>query len=364
MFALAVGNFSIVSQTFVRQHAERIAPGNSVFVSHQSYDNPPLPGAHLFALKKKPQVTRSDFRLSPLAPLTPRNWIIADFLRFYGVTTMLTEFGTYGAKILPSALAAGCRYYVHFHGWDASSVLRDPAFVRKYQKMFVQADGFFAPSQFIANNLIEIGCPREKIWITPCGVDVDDFPKSIRIPQRCLAIGRFVQKKSPQSTVQAFAKAVRGHPNAHLDFVGDGPLFAETKALAEALGIKNQVTFHGSKPHHEVREMLCRSSIFLQHSVMADDGNVEGLPVAILEGMCAGLAAVSTYHSGIPEAVIDGETGFLVHEHDVEAMSDKISTLFDHPDLVEKMGKAGRVQAMDNFNIDRSVAILREKMGL
>ena len=364
MFALAVGNFSVTSQTFVHQHAHKIAPGKSVFVSHQSFDNPDLPGPHLFGLKRTPQVAKSDMELGAFASFTPRNRLIARFLKHHGVTTMMAEFGTYGVKILPAAKAAGCKFFVHFHGWDASSVLNDPSFVRRYKKMFHRADGFFAPSQFIANKLINIGCPDDKIWITPCGIEIADFPYSEGTPGRCLAVGRFIDKKAPHITVEAFAKAAKSAPSAHLDYVGDGPMMDQARSVAARYGIETQVTFHGEQPHSVVKELMQDCSIFLQHSVTAENGNVEGLPVAILEAMCAGLAVVSTRHSGIPEAVIDGETGLLADEHNVDQMAQAIQQLMSYPDQAKKLGKAGHHRAVQSFVIDLSIATLRSKMGL
>lgn len=364
MFALAVGNFSVTSQTFVHQHAQKIAPGSTVFVSHQSFDNPDLPGPHLYALKRTPQVAKSDFQVGPLARFTPRNRLISQFLKHHGVHTMMAEFGTYGVKILPAAKAAGCQFYVHFHGWDASSVLNDPTFVRRYKKMFQIADGFFAPSRFIADKLIKIGCPDDKIWVTPCGIEIADFPYSKGTPGRCLAVGRFIDKKAPHITVEAFAKAAKGNLDAHLDFVGDGPMMDEAKSVAEKFGASDQITFHGEQPHAFVKELIQTCNIFLQHSVTAENGNVEGLPVAILEAMCAGVAVVSTRHSGIPEAVLENETGLLCDEHEVDQMAASIRHLLTDPELTAKLGLAGHERAKSQFDIDLSISILRSKMRL
>lgn len=364
MFALAVGNFSAVSQTFVWQHAQKIAPKRSVFVSHQSFDDPDLPGPHLFALKKTPRVSRTDFTLGPLSVLSPRTRVITQFLLAHGVTTMMAEFGTYAVKVFPAAQAAGCAFYVHFHGWDASSALRDRKFVRKYKKLFVEANGFFAPSQFIADKMIAIGCPADKIAITPCGVEPEEFPFSVGEPKRCLAVGRFVGKKAPGATVEAFAMAAKNHPDARLDFVGSGPLLGPTKKRAEELGIAAQVNFHGEQPHHFVKSLMKDASIFLQHSVTAKDGNVEGLPVAVLEAMSSGLAVVATRHSGIPEAVIEGETGYLVEEHDIPTMAERLGRLFSDQELTQGFGNRGNKRALECFTVDRSIKILRARMNI
>ena len=109
---------------------------------------------------------------------------------------------------------------------------------------------------------------------------------------------------------------------------------------------------------------MMSASIFVQHSVTAPNGDKEGLPVAILEAMSSGLPVVSTRHSGIPEAVEHGVTGFLVGEGDVNAMTEALITLYRNPDLRQTMGTAGRDRAVALFSRDTSLARLRNVIGL
>jgi glycosyltransferase involved in cell wall biosynthesis len=107
-----------------------------------------------------------------------------------------------------------------------------------------------------------------------------------------------------------------------------------------------------------------KAQAFVQHSVEASDGDCEGLPVAILEAMGHGLPVVSTRHSGIPEAVSDGETGLLVEEHDVDGMADAMCALLEDPARAEAMGRAGRARVEAHFTHEKTAARLREIMGL
>ena len=93
-------------------------------------------------------------------------------------------------------------------------------------------------------------------------------------------------------------------------------MLAECKAYAETRGHADRVIFHGEANHDLVRTSLSRAQIFVQHSVTAPNGDAEGLPTAIQEAMASGCVIVSTRHAGIPEAVVEGENGFLVAEHD------------------------------------------------
>jgi glycosyltransferase involved in cell wall biosynthesis len=105
------------------------------------------------------------------------------------------------------------------------------------------------------------------------------------------------------------------------------------------------------------------ASLFVQHSVTAN-GETEGLPVAILEAMASALPVVSTRHSGIPEAVLDNVTGYLVDEHDVDGMGVAMTKLFDHPKRAACMGVAGRERVLANFTQEMARDRLRALMRL
>jgi glycosyltransferase involved in cell wall biosynthesis len=152
------------------------------------------------------------------------------------------------------------------------------------------------------------------------------------------------------TTLRAFAQATADLPHARLDFIGDGPLLEPTRALAEELGIATKLRFHGAQPHNTVRDKLMSTQFFLQHSVTARDGNTEGLPTAIQEAMACGCITVSTRHAGIPEAIDEGETGFLVDEHDEAGFAKAIAAAINVPDLSAMSARARQAaeQRFDN----------------
>jgi glycosyltransferase involved in cell wall biosynthesis len=107
-----------------------------------------------------------------------------------------------------------------------------------------------------------------------------------------------------------------------------------------------------------------RAAVFVQHSVTAPDGDTEGLPVGLLEAMAAGLAVVATRHAGIPEAVVEGETGLLVDEHDAAAMAAALVALLRDPERTRRLGAAGRARVLARFTHDHVAARLRDILGL
>jgi glycosyltransferase involved in cell wall biosynthesis len=250
------------------------------------------------------------------------------------------------------------------HGYDASVLLRDPWWLRKYRVLFSHASGIIVPSKFLAGNLAAVGCPVEKLHVSPYGVNPQNFCASTPEPYSVIAVGRMVRKKSPQTTVRAFALVRALVPKARLEIVGDGPLLGECLLLAGRLGLDDSVRFHGWQSPEVVARLMGRAALFVQHSVTDRYGDSEGMPVAVLEAMACAVPVVSTRHSGIPEAVEDGTTGLLVDEHDVDGMADKMARVLTDPSLARRLGDAGRRRILSSFTHVDARNRLRAIMGL
>jgi colanic acid/amylovoran biosynthesis glycosyltransferase len=108
-------------------------------------------------------------------------------------------------------------------------------------------------------------------------------------------------------------------------------------------------------------DLMDRADIFLQHSITDPvTGDEEGLPVAILEAMAHSLPVISTIHAGIPEAVLEGTTGFLVRERDTEGMAERIIATAADPDLKNELGENAWRRARDFFSAEREIESLRK----
>ena len=88
-------------------------------------------------------------------------------------------------------------------------------------------------------------------------------------------------------------------------------------------------------------------------SITASNGDQEGIPVVLMEAQATGLPIISTYHTGIPEVVIDGKSGFLVHEKDVDALAEKLEYLIKHPEIWPEMGRYGRKHVEEKYDIKK-----------
>ncbi len=173
-----------------------------------------------------------------------------------------------------------------------------------------------------------------------------------------LAIGRFVEKKAPHITLLAFHQVLQKIPDAQLLFAGDGPLFPMCKDIVKSLGMEKNVQFIGYIDQEQQKQLLAQSCIFVQHSKIAQNGDSEGTPVALLEASAAKVPIVSTKHGGIVDIVEDGKTGFLVDEGDMIAMANHMINLLSNPDLAKEMGTNGRTFVRNNFTLDMHIETL------
>jgi colanic acid/amylovoran biosynthesis glycosyltransferase len=281
----------------------------------------------------------------------------AAFWRHEPFDLILCHFGHVGARMLP-LLEAGMvtgRFAVVFHGADLSTVIaaHGPDY---YQPLFRRCDLFLPVSDHWARALVQYGCPAQKIRVHHMGADTRKFEYRERQleagqPVRMISICRFVEKKGLEYAIRALGRALpRCRFAVEYSLVGDGPLMPAMRALIDELGLGAQVRLLGWQDNDHVRDLLAGAHIFVAPSVTAQDGDQEGIPVSIMEAMAAGLPVLSTRHSGIPELVIDGVSGWLAPERDVEFLADRMCALINAPDLWATLGQAGRAHVLEQFD--------------
>jgi glycosyltransferase involved in cell wall biosynthesis len=291
---------------------------------------------------------------------------VRKFLKTHKPKVLLGEYLDGSLPFLPLSRELGIRFFVHGHGYDLSQKCNDEAVWESYRQ-YRDAEGVITVNRIQRNRLLSLGLDPRKVHVVPCGVDVPDHTPSRPLSEsvHCLAVGRLVPKKAPLLLLEAFRRAAKDFPNLRLEYVGDGPMLPEIKSFVSRLGLEDKVRLRGALPNQEVKALMQKSSLFQQHSITDPvTGDEEGMPVAILEAMGAGLPVVSTLHAGIPDAVIDGETGFLGPEGDVQTMSEYILQLSTNPLLREKMGFEGWRLAKEKFSSVIEVMKLRKIFGL
>lgn len=227
--------------------------------------------------------------------------------------------------------------------------------------MFAYASSIVAVSKAMQQRLVEISCPPKKIEYNPCGPDDLFFEITPEYTgKKFIGIGRFVDKKAPYYTILAFHQVLQRHPDARLVIGGDGPLHNACKNLVAYLGIQAQVQLPGVLTPDEYRAHLKDSIAFVQHSITAANGDMEGTPVAVLEASAAGLPVISTRHAGIPDVILHQQTGLLVEEHDVDGMAQWMNWVLENPAESRALGAEGKRRVRGEFRLDKHLNKLRE----
>jgi glycosyltransferase involved in cell wall biosynthesis len=231
----------------------------------------------------------------------------------------------------------------------------------RYRRMFASTAAVVAVSRVMCDRLVDLGADPDQVHCIPCGIDPEKFrgAQPETAPPSFLSVGRFVEKKAPLLTLRAFATVQGVCRDAKLLMVGEGPLLAQARELAAKLGIAGAVRFLGACPHDAVRTEMRRARCFVQHSVVAPNGDTEGTPVAILEASASGLPVIATRHAGIPDVIVDGTTGFLVEEGDVEGMAGYMVKIAKDAPLAGALGRAARRKVIQEFSVERSIGDLR-----
>jgi glycosyltransferase involved in cell wall biosynthesis len=280
--------------------------------------------------------------------------------QYWSPDAVLAQYGPTGVLVQEACQRAAVPLIVHFHGYDASQRQTLVEYGSRYPELFRTAAAVVAVSRAMRQRLIELGAPPDKVHWNPYGVDCTAFGGAdpATADPVFLAVGRFCEKKAPGLTLRAFAEVYRACPEARLRMVGFGSLLDSCVRLASELGIADAVDFLGTCPPQVVQQEMRRSRCFVQHSVVAPDGDSEGTPVAILEAGASGLPVVSTRHAGIPDVVVEGRTGFLVEERDISGMAARMLWLARDPILAGELGRAARVWIENEFSLPQRIGAL------
>ena len=174
-------------------------------------------------------------------------------------------------------------------------------------------------------------------------------------PPLIVAIGRLIAKKGFADLIRACALLVERGRSFQCEIFGEGPLENQLRALIEELGLQERIQLPGPKPQHELRARLGAASVFVLPSVPEIDGGMDNLPTVIMEAMATGLPVVSTTIGGIPEMVVENETGFLVQPDDAVALAGAIEKVTNDRLLAQRLGEAGYERAQNLFSIEKNV---------
>jgi glycosyltransferase involved in cell wall biosynthesis len=246
-----------------------------------------------------------------------------------------------GLLTLGYSRLTGRRSGVFFYGRDVLQIRRRPAGGIALAFSILLAGRVATNSRYTAS-LLPVR-PRGRLAIIHPGVDAEiskESPGDVRdeAHPRVLFVGRLVRRKGADLLVSAFSQLKSELPAIQLDIVGDGPEMKSLKALAEELGLGDSVTFHGALYGHELWRRYAEASILVLPSRQSND-DAEGFGTVFLEAGAFGIPSIGTQTGGIPEAIVDGCTGRLVADEDVEGLKDAVKDLLEDPTERLRLGR-------------------------
>lgn len=254
---------------------------------------------------------------------------------------------------------------VSFHGADLGNYVRRANDRQWLPTVFAKCRLILARCEYFRSHLEELGCPPEKIRINRTHVLVDYFEEierptpadgSWNLLQAC----RFIPKKGLLVTIRAFARFAQRYPKASLYLAGDGPQLPAMQREIWKLGLTRQVFLTGFLDREALRALYGQCHFFLHPSSTDGANDIEGIPNALLEAMSTGLPSLSTAHAGIPEAIQDGENGYLVAHDDSEALGDRLLAMADDEALRSRLAHRAAESIREVYRPERQIHALEE----
>jgi glycosyltransferase involved in cell wall biosynthesis len=356
--ALISPNKSVYSETFIQAHKTLLHAEVKYYyggsLPHCLEGSGPLQPTWKDAVRKK-----IASRIAGTKAASLEEDLLAASFKKNRIDKVYAEYGPTAVAVLNVCQKLNLPLIVNFHGYDIS--VRDVVDrnAQGYARVLAYAESIVAVSKHMVEALVALGADRQKITYTPCGPQDSFFQVQPRYTENMfVAVGRFVDKKAPYYTMLAFLRVLEAYPAARLCFAGDGPLLDTCRNIARYHACQDKIIFLGKAEPEQIHKLYERALGFVQHSITAADGNMEGTPVAVLEASASGLPVISTEHAGIPDVVIHGQTGLLVKEHDVDAMAGNMIRLLDDTEYARSLGRQGREYVRNNFSMEKHIGAL------
>jgi phosphatidylinositol alpha-1,6-mannosyltransferase len=216
---------------------------------------------------------------------------------------------------------------------------------------FGRADQVICVSRYTWQTMLAIGVKPRGGCVIPNGADDQRFAVTAgdspqRRELRLLTVGNVTERKGQDIVIRSLPSILRQYPNVVYEMIGLPTLRGRLEQLASELGVERHVRFSGYVDQETLARSLNTGDLFVMTSRHTATGDFEGYGIAVVEAALCGKPAVVANNSGLAEAVIDGETGFVVPENDPQATADAILTLLGDDSLRMRMGQAARARAL------------------
>ena len=262
-----------------------------------------------------------------------------------------THFASMGIVSRRLSKMLGIPYTLTAHAFD---IYLNPD-EDKLRDVMENAHSVVTISEYNKNHLQDKIGIENRIEVIRCGIDIDSFSPHKRLMVndgiKLLTVTRLVEKKGLEYLIRAIPIVIREMPDCNLTIVGSGPLNDNLHQLVHDLKLEGHIQFKGDQSDFELMHYYENAEMFILPCIIAENGDRDGIPVAIMEAMAMELPVISTMVSGIPELVEDGISGILVSQKDENAIADAIIKLHKDKKLRLEMGEKGRQIIENKYNI-------------
>lgn len=341
-------------------------------LKHSYYlDNYKIPQKKFVRINKAVDFTRRDFTKEPKKIFKAFNVfkygkravsleILYKNLPFLGkgpYDIIHCHFGWVGKKVIELKeldILKG-KFITAFHGSDMSVYIKKHG-DNTYNSLFNKGDLFLPISERWKRKLIKMGCDERRIIVHRMGINTDEFCFSQRRRNKkvkLLTVGRLVEKKGIEYGIRAVVKILKKYPHVLYNIAGDGPLRTNLENLVKEQEACSNIKFWGWQTHANIKKLIQEANIMITPSITSSKGDEEGIPVVLMEALSSGLPVIASKHSGIPELVKNGKSGFLVPERDVGALTEKLQHIIEHPEICQKIGQTGRKYVEEHYDINK-----------
>lgn len=354
------------SETFIKSQLLALRRWRGILVGNYQLHELALDGANIRVLRgdQSSFLTRFRRKIDLWTSTVPRS--ITRLLARDNACLLHAHFGVDAIEAFPLARAFNLPMLVTFHGYDINidrkwweagyGGRRMRSYPERLLKLAAQPRvRFIAVSDTIRRRAISFGIPADKISVSYIGIDAASFAQSgppvHQRARRVLFVGRLVEKKGCEYLIKALSRIQLAVPDVSLTIIGDGELREDLQRLSHRLGV--WAIFRGAVSNAEVMQELQRTRVLCLPSVRAANGDLEGLPIALLEAQASGVPVVTSTLGGAAEGIDYGVTGLTFDERDVEGLADRLVRLLTDDVTASSMSLAGPRFIASKFDLVR-----------
>ena len=292
-------------------------------------------------------------------PVVATGTILKATRSYFYDTVLHAQWQTMPASVTASKVGGPKRIFLAAHGRELllQPMSRSPKAQQAYdalrRKMVARADHAFPVSRYTAGLLGDLGVPEDRITVVGNGTDPERFvPMDVSAARASLGldqarviltVGRLTPRKGIDTVIRALPSVIERVPNAVYMVVGEGEDRARLEALAAEMGVTDHVLFEGSVPFSQLPSTYNLCDVFVTPSRSAPP-SVEGFGIVFLEVNACGKPVIGARSGGIPDAIVDGETGLLVEPDDEPGLAEALISLLSDPARCRALGDAGRAR--------------------